>query len=360
MRTFSVIVIMILLYSCSTTEWQPFSNKDYNTFTEEAVPELQSVVLEPDAHTLFTDSLIFPGRLLTVGHYLIVAENKGSHPFHIYNLETEEYIQAGTFGQGPSEVLIAWNMSPIDEESFLVLDGMQKKVVAYNVQDLINGKGALWENKIDPQGLAGCPIYKDNSIFYLKEVSGEQRLYELNLDTQEEIGYGALPEKENTSVAEHVHSQAFQALMARRGDDFVISYRLASFFEVFDAKTNSWEATQGPDQFNPIYKQTSHEGSPMFAMIDGTRSAYLDICAGEEYTYLLYDGDELDVNSFGAQGNTLFMLDSNGKVVKKQEIATDLGAMTVYNDSVIYGIRYDVEPELVKYALHPTTPKDAI
>lgn len=353
MRLISVIVVMVLVYSCSTTEWQPFSNKEYSTFQAEVVPALQPAILAAEEHGMFTDSLIFPGRLLTVGNYLIIAENKGEKPFHIYNIETNEYFQAGAFGQGPDEVMIAWTMSKIDETSFLVFDGMQKKVVAYAVEDLIQNGTALWEAKIDEQGLAGSPIYKDNSIYYLKDVSGGQRLYQLDLATNEVKGYGELPEKQNASIAEHVHSQAFQALMAKQGDNFVIVYRLASFFEIFNSEKQAWKATQGPDNFAPVYKQTSHEGSPMFAMTKGTISAYLDVSSGEEYTYMLYDGDELDISSFGAQGNTIYMLDEHGAVVKKQEVAKDMGAMTVYKDSLVFGIRYDVEPELVKYTLQP-------
>ena len=351
-QTIIYILGLLLLASCST-EWDPYANKKFQTFSNQDFKT--TINLKARKPDLFIDSLIRPGRLVIIGDYLLIAESKGSHPIHSFNLKTKAYKGLNTFGEGPGEIMMPWWLSKVNDNSVLVFDAAQRKVLNFDIDTLLTKGKPVFEKKIKEQRFITTPLMVGDEIYYLFNDFGKKRLYSINIKTGEENSYGDLLTKKTSSTTDLVQVQANQAYMNYSNQKIYIAYKFTPFIEVFDCKLKIWEAMKGPESFNPIYAEQNMNKVPRLAHIPGkTLYAYLDIATTENFIYLLYQGENVSAETKEKllyNAHNIYVFDKQGAFVKHYKLDKGIRFLTVYKDTVIYGINYEFVPELVEYKL---------
>lgn len=84
-----------------------------------------------------------------------------------------------------------------------------------------------------------------------------------------------------------------------------------------------------------------------------SKESFLSVASTEKYIYLLYSGRVIGDDIYRAvRGNTVFVIDWEGKPIKRYNLDVDVNCITVSdNDKILYGMAELDDTRLVKFAL---------
>jgi hypothetical protein len=343
-----VIVAFFNLMACVEND-ESYSEKEVTFYDDTSFNNKKSLIHEKIDK--ISDSLFRPSYMEIVNNHLLLLDGNSDRPLHIINIEKEEYI--GSFinkGQGPSEIHVPWGISKINDNSFLAYDIAGKKIIGWRIDSLMKGNKPLFEKKINEKGICSSVQIVNDEIYYTSDLKSTNRIFKLDSSTGKEEGFGSLLNNyKNTSDINF--SQACKALMSYNNDRFVIAYRLAPFFEIYNPKENSWKSIRTIDDFSPIYREVETDGFTQLATTKETRLGIIDISLTDKYIYLLYSGEKMHDYKMDVAKKVL-VLDYEGNPITIFELDKNLSSFAVYNDSIIYGIHNDIKAELIKFNIN--------
>jgi hypothetical protein len=345
-----VILIGLLVVSCNKND-KSYSEKDISFYEKESFRNKKDLThIKTDENS---DSIFQPSYIEIVNNYLILLDRKSKKPFHLVDLITEKYL--GSFikkGQGPNEVHVPWTISKIDNESFLAYDVAGKKILGLHIDSLLNGRKPIFEKKINEKGFCSSIQIVNDDIYYTSDLNSTNRLFKINSLTGKEEAFGTLL-KNYKNISDINFGQACRAIMSYNNDNnkFVVAYKLAPFFEIYNLKNNEQKSILTIDNFSPIYREVDSEGYTRFATTKETRLGIINISLSKNYIYLLYSGEKMHDHIMDV-GNKIMVFDYGGNPVTFYQLDKNLSSFAVYNDSIIYGIHNDIKAELIKFNIN--------
>jgi hypothetical protein len=337
-------VVFLLITSCK---------EEQKLVTEKLNPYME---IKIKAERLITniDSIISPGRILIIKDHLIISDFKGEKSFHIIDLKNNKYLNSfANKGQGPSEIVTPWNLSKIDDRSFLITDITQKKVLAFDLGNLLENKSkAFLEKNINQNGMSTSVTLYQDDLFYIDAINGAKRLYKQSIEEDKGIeGYGKLIDIEGeNNDRELVKAQLSDAFMKANNGHFIFAYKYYPLIELFDLKTNKWISITSPYEFTPDYSVVEEGESSFFAVNKDTKNTFIDLAVTDKYIYALYSGEIL-LDNYYSKGKEVFVYDYDGNLIKKYYLDQELVSFDISGDSFIYGLNVDILPELFKFDL---------
>lgn len=324
MKRYFIIFVTILTISCGESETK-FSYE--NASIEFA-----------DDHFKFTDSLraqviehisdsIFRSATLKINNdYLFLNEITSDKSLHAIKIPEDVYLgKFGNKGGGPGEIVIPWKIFNSDEETLVVLDTEQRKIVEYNVDTLLLKNTYQRELKLGLGVLANGVSINDNKMYFTDGNNLNNRLYSTDIDGTNLVSYGKLPEVRSTysnlPEGELMESIGLTKLVNNRGI-FALSYYNIPLIDIFNLEKNDWISITGPDHFpsQQSLSKTLYYGS---------------ISISDKYIYALYFGTEDYMNE---NSKTIYVFSHTGELIKKLNLDKGIFEFDVFKDEIIYGI----------------------
>lgn len=347
MKKISFLIIVIVLSSIthSCKENNLYVNKKIEYFTDNDFPEIVNLKVE-QIDDIDIDSIMFPSSFELVGDYIIIGDEKSENAFHVINIINNKYL--GSYvnrGEGKGEVTVPWDISYINDNSFLINDIAQKKSLeCYLDSDGITVSKEILVNQL---GFSYSVFKSNDDLYYTNFTGGNKRVYKQNILTQNTKGYGSLLSVKGYENIEHLSAQLSASRMGHNDKTISFYYQEVPLIELFDIENNKWFSFVGPNNSLPDYKVMDNEGHTTIASGSESLIGYADIDVTDNYTYALYSGRKVG-ESFLPKGNSIYVFENNGSLIKKIQLDHDISRLEVYNDSIIYGLNVDIKPELVK------------
>ncbi|MFY0715237.1 hypothetical protein J1D01_16360 [Seonamhaeicola sp. NFXS20] len=322
----------ISLFSCKKKTTLSLENKDTISFSNDSfsiVSKLKSEVLKR-----VSDSILVSYRIKIDEEYMYLNEIKSNKYLNIVKLPEEDFIGTfGTKGKGPCETIVAWSISKSDNETLLILDPKQKKIVEYNVDSLINNKPCIKEYKVaDSVNCRNAFIY-ENKVYYTDQNNTEFRFFESNFEGGNVKGHGSLETNISFNDFRKNSGKINNAHMVHNDDLFVFGYHYFPLIELFDLENNKWKSIVGPTNEIPDEE------------FKGRDFVYNSIRVTKKFIYALYASrmGEIDVD-------VIFVFNLNGQPEKKLILDRGIFTFDVYNDKYIYGLNYE-ENKILKFEI---------
>ena len=347
-----IIIILILIIFCSCTK----TDKSYSTKNISSYPEKSFKIkkqLNSETINNIPDSILLPFKMELINNHLLLMDSKGNKFVHLIDIVEEKYL--GSFidkGQGPGEVQVPWNISKIDDNSFLIYDVAGKKILGFNIDSLLlkEERKAIFEKKINEKDICSSVQMVKGNVYYTQDLKANYRLYKLDTLSNKEHGYGKLINNFN-NIKDFNFGQACRAVTNNNKGIFVTAYQLAPFFEIYNSQTNSWKSILSIDEFSPIYREMESEGNMLFGVTKDTKLGFIDISMSEKYIYLLYSG-EIMLDRKSDEANKVLVFDYEGNPVAIYKLNNYISAFKVHEDSIIYGLKNNIKVELVKFYIN--------
>ena len=140
--------------------------------------------------------------------------------------------------------------------------------------------------------------------------------------------------------------------MKSKNGIFVFAYKLSPRIEVFNIHDNTWITLVSPRDFKINYSATANEdGHKSFRHTKETLASYLDIVVTDKYIYTLFC-EQKYIKKTMSNTNNIYVFDFDGNPVKKYVTDKPISFLEVKNDSIIYGLTYDIFPDIVKFEIN--------
>lgn len=287
--TFLILVVMLNLFSCreetvllneKTTVFSKFSKSEDLIFRK--IYDYKKGAIN---RMHIKDSVLVLHNRSRGAKYL----------FYNYSLHTGElskgYISKG---RGPGEILSSFS-SGFTNNYFYVHDLALKKIIrAKSEAILLPNKDSLIFDEFRFKTHTGIRIaFTDNSNYYAVEnLSSEFKIAEMDmvLDTTiAEFGeFKQIPDDLPIEVLKQAYSP--HIFLKPSGDKLVLAYRHTDVIEIYNTKTKTNIAIQGPDNYEPSYVIGSNNRGFFSKSTDETKIAFVSGKATDKYIYLGYSG----------------------------------------------------------------------
>lgn len=305
---------------------------------------------------VINDQFVFasPQRLLSYDSLLVVYDTRlNDSVFHLFRKKDGQFIKSGgRKGEGPGELLMpeAPFISRTGVLSFW--DMYKSKVIGYDLKEVMaDGQEKRFSE---------YPIKKEDTFTsYLEVVPLSSGRYLYNGNSARHLGImgtdlytscPALPEVTSEEEAWAVMNFSRMALSPDQKHFVQATYigGIVRGFEVGDDKVK--------EEFLHLYF------APRYELIDGvkpvgikwcddSRMGFEDVCATNDYIYLLLNGKSARERPFA---NEIVVMDWKGNLIKKMNLDRTVRAIAVDEaQHVIYAISvgFNVEPSLVLFEM---------
>ena len=340
------ILIIVVITSCQFNS----SNEKNDAFDGEIFSNSRNI--KSEELKIIPDSLLmFPVSILINKENLIVNDPESEGVFHIVQIPEEKYLgNFGGKGSGPGEVLTAWGISNSEKENITVYDLMQKKIVEFNLDTLmVNGK-FIKEYKLSSKTGHYTKIVNGDKLYSLYGFDNKNILNQIDLGTNRRKTFGN-PFELSFKIDEKIKERIYMSSMDKKGNLIVISYMFTPRIEIFNLKTNTWKAIEGPQIFKPkfFYKKNSN-GTKHISFKKDLKIAYTTIRITKKRIYALYNGRS-EKGIKGEHSNIIFVFDLDGNILEKITLDKGILSFDVYLDEYIYGVNSVEKPMLLKFKL---------
>lgn len=346
------LIFLIFLHSfyisCNNLD-EAYSDKGIKFYKTENFPTINKVASEK--LTFFSDSVVLPDVIHVIDDYIIFLDNESNKPLHLFSLKQNKYIGSyGKLGEGPEEFQTPALMTNNDNNSFLIYDQISRKTLGYTITSLLDNK-PFFELKMNQNENCSSVNLIDNNLYYLDFLNPSSRIYKFDTITNKTIGYGSLL-KNYRNASDIVFAQACDAKMSYKNKNFIIAYRFAPFFEIFNTNTNKWKSILTIDNYAPIYEEVSRNSKKIFSLKNGeTKLGFLSIDTSSKYIYLLYSGEQKEIGK-PYMGNKILVFDYDGNPINYYELDKPISTFKVIEDEIVIGVHIDVDFDFIKFKLN--------
>ncbi len=328
-RLYYLILFSIFL-NCSKTDTNKIIEYDNNELTI-----TNGTVIVPE------DSLFGPLYIEVDENNLFLYDNQKTMPISVFNKQNGEFSHSfGKAGRGPGEVVYLGNIELTEQESIILFDAQNLKVVEYE-----KDKRSIFINefKFKPLGFALQFRMLDDSLFVSSGLIGDRMLAIYNSKGEFVSDFGTLKGDtlETVPVRQHVYRKT--VTVNKSEHKLAVGYLYTDLLEIYDFDEKKLASVSGPLNTPPIYTVQNTR----MAKVDDTRLNYLSIKSTDKYIYGLFHGEKISNRSDNV-GNIVHIFDWNGKFIKALKFDEYLFDIAV-DDQYLYGLSFSPNYSILKY-----------
>jgi len=293
--------------------------------------------------------LALPKRIAVVGDYLVVIDAASDSALHVFDRHTGRLVRSmGRRGKGPGEFDGAWALSRDARSDGAVwvydLPLRRLTLVPLSARADVWGPARRMLRLSDGAVLTEPQWISPDTILSLGFLmDGRVALFDSTGHRTGAMGRPPFSPEAGQPM------QAAQALLAARPDHrrYAIANRYVSRLELLDLARGTIESVAGPVPVNT---------GP--SVVDLGQFAYVDVAAAATRIVALFSGrDRAEYEGTAGFGNVLHVFDWEGHFLGAYRLDADVLAITLdRGGDVVYALRHDPAPAVVRYRLPPTGP----
>lgn len=296
------------------------------------------------------DELANPGQILLIDKNTVILNNPDINPaFHVVNLANGKIINRfGLKGHGPGEIIYPFSCQLINENKVMVHDLNGKKLLFYNLEEILTGNKHLMPSilKLSPL-LYPRKVYNLSTGYYFVNLIGHKDGYSncLMNSEGEAIRFLNMYPKLGFNYNMNIASNYFGTLndVSPDGNTVIAAYSDWDRIEVFDEEGSLHTVIKGP-----LFVDLNEKSSNSMAnkVLRSGKTIYQTPIAGNNSFMVPFSGRDFR----NAAYNTLYWFGNDGKPLANLTLDRDIIAFTVdWHQRIIYGINIDMEPEILKF-----------
>lgn len=306
------------------------------------------------------DDLGEPMVMAVVGDRLVFTDNFADAQIRVMRLAEGRIEHAfGRKGSGPGEFRAIWGIQPVEgsADAFWIYDPALSRLTRVSLAEVAARVPPSRWKTLDipaPVPLTG-PLWVADTLLASPGLFTEPGRLAL-LDRRGELLrlVGSTPPGAE-SVPVQVRNHAYQS-MAQYDPDrgvLVLANRHADRIEVLRPDGERVREIRGPARFDPVYRVTSRQGTPV---LDGgldLRFGYVDVETSRRHVYALFSGRTHRERGRGVvYGEEVHVFDWDGRLRRVLRLEGDNIAIAVpRGESRLYALRMHPGPAVVEYDL---------
>lgn len=339
MKKIIILITMCLLFGCNKDKI--LLNKDVTYFSKFPI----------EKKVFFKDLYEFKEGeaegLHLVDSTLIILNGSGNKKFFFYNYSLKsKKISNGYLhlGRGPGEGIGIW-ASGICSDRLWAFDFTTKKILTVNKKEILLDSFSSSFNEYTFKTRYYRLDFINSSSFYT--VSNQLSTYKvqeidfISGNLIKEFGeFGNIPSDMPLDLCKDVYTSYIYSNPSKK--KLVVPYRFTDVVEIYDLKTETSIAIQGPENFDVDFNFGEDKDYGFFMLAtDKTKKAFVNGAVTNEYIYLIYSG-HFDEEERGSYGKYIFVYDWEGNPIKKIELDCYIYSLAVSEDNkTIYSQNVD-------------------
>jgi hypothetical protein len=327
-------------------------NNDPLPMPDAAVYALQGTVHHEGDH------LGMPMGLAVIGETLVATDRFADRSIHVVDLGTGNLrASVGREGEGPGEFTGASSIDGVrgDDEQVWIFDAQTQRLTRVDLSAL-ESDGEWAREFVSLRGSARVtnPVRTASGEVLAVGFFPEGRFGVFGQDGRQMDALGALPEWSDpipAGVLQHAFTGTIKSDPARLR--FAVGARHAGLLEIFDATGSRLARARVPDEFGPRFSVNVRDDRATMASGDDMRFGYVDVATTSNRIYGLFSGrtrGEFPRQAFYAR--QIHVFDWTGELEAVLGLDVDVIAIAAdEKDGVLYAIRHDPRPAIVRYEL---------
>ena len=347
---FKLVLMILVFFSCQKKNTQTIladANNDTFFSDDQFTVRKHLAAIKWDAESMMA---VPDGIFVREGEDILIIKDRKSKPMvHLFSIENKKYIKSfGVNGRGPGEFL---NINSIDyspsNKIYWFYDGTLKRLTGFSPDIMLSSSEQVSPYKIiaiTNEVALYKPQWLNTNILVGTLSFSDERLAFIDFGGDLIKTTGRLP-KLNNNIPEGMLSSFYGGTLRLNKDRIVVASKYCDMIDFYDEKGSEMMRLRGPEGFNPELEMLEVPGmkGPITAIGNKTRIGYQDVCATDDYIYLLYSGRsrkfEVENNIVMSSGRIIYVIDWEGKPIARLSLDYDLRFFSVdESKKQIYGI----------------------
>ena len=313
--------------------------------------------------SILIENLLDPTVIEVLDSLIIISNYKAEPLIEIYTTSGVLVKKMIHKGKGPSEILAVGLIQVSDKNNcFYVNDLFAKKIIRYDLPEILEDEG------YKPEIVFNALRYDDEeNILYDKVLVGEHFFVAENRSPEgrillidkngKSLGYFlGFPKKEevNPKLTENANSRLYASAVTLSPDltKMAMASYSAGMIDLLSLENDYISPIWTYQEFLPTNIEAMPMGSQIVAVhTSKSKSAYLDICATNNYVYALFSGRLAEEKDY-AYGNIIRVINWEATEFFELHLDRKIKRLTAsLDDKKIYGISKNVsgEPEIIVF-----------
>lgn len=353
-RAIALALALVSLAASGTTRLEAQHDAELNDFRMAVVP-LRGTVLVPPA------LLSRPSRAAVVGGALVIIDAAADSAILAIDRDTGHVLFArGRRGKGPGEFSGPWSIDAdvSDEKAFWIYDLELRRLTRMDLASERTSHPNRHTIALAPPGALTAPHWLADHSLISPGFFTHDRLVVMDSTGRAIRFFGETPpgtESAPVPVRQHAYQSSAALDPARRRVALVT--RHADRLDVYSTAGAHLAANERPFSFEPVYTVGQGARGPILATDESLRFGYIDVAASRDFIFALYSGRTREGFPGRANfGEYVHVYDWGGHLQSVLHVEGDLiGIACDPVAPILYGIREDPEPAILRYTL-PAMP----
>ena len=330
-----VLAFLVTVIGCREKSVRIILHENIKTFNE--FPQKDSIFFK-NVNELRG---LFPKELHIVDSTLIIfnfARNRSGHCFYNYSLSSDTLSKGYlAYGKGPDEVIGPF-ISRVKSNKLWMYDITLKKIMSVDINKALYD--SVFSFKNFPTNSYHYQIDLVDSLNFLSvgDKHSLSKIRLVDLASQQTIKeYGEFTLIDDAPIDAVKDGYQSHIISKPSGDMVALPYRYEDIVEIYNLKSNTSIAVQGPDQIVMDFRPTKVSGGSVYMVEEDTRRTYGGPAVTDKYIYLPYSGHRRGKRSEEERfkwnyNNVIHVFDWEGNPVKKLVLDSYITSIAVSKD----------------------------
>ncbi len=303
------------------------------------------------------DKLSRPQSIGVAGEWVLVGDVPRPHALHVISRADGQHLASwGREGKGPGEFSSLWGIQPDSGGQVWLFDPGQIRLTRLDVASLVSGSANPLRRTLGLKGdyLPMTALWMNDSLLVSTGMFAGGRLAQFDTAGNPRRLVGPLPPAK-PGVPAPVAQHAYTGTLVRHPTRplLAIGTRHADRVEIYRQDGELVTVARGPARFEPVYESVVRANAPVMSSGEDLRFGYIDLFAAGDRLYGLYSGVTRGERPGRATfGGEVHVFDWDGRLLARYALDGLALALAVDpGEQVVYTIRHDPEPAVLRYAL---------
>ncbi|WP_083891966.1 BF3164 family lipoprotein [Echinicola vietnamensis] len=327
MRKLSLLMCLLLLFSCTQEKEEVFPNYEVKVFMRDDIPNTKFLKGEK----LDFGEFLEPRYIMVNEDYILVCENGLNDIFYVYDKEALTYVKSmGKDGFGPGEISRSnFLHKGLSKGDFWVYDNEGR---TFNKFNLYNDTNKLAVNQIkQTDALSSVTNFVPitDSTFMAMAMDSEHKFLEYNWNGGLINTYGKWEHMSEESFSSFILFVVNQGKLIGSADRifFGICGVQRDYIDILNRETGKVLSIRGPENIDPEFEISNSRGFD-YPLIESDKIYYRGLFFGKSSIFALYCGFT-DKESIEKQESRIFEFDYRGNILNQYFLDNSILSFTV-------------------------------